>query len=83
MFVDSLLIPSWTILTNFVSYLLTSYAFDIDPTSQVFKNRRVFAYVDNGVPDGIQVDSEGRVYSGTGDGVQVRWTEHYHLDKLN
>ena len=50
---------------------LTSYAYDVDPTTQAFKNRRVFAYVDNGVPDGIQVDTEGRVYSGCGDGVQV------------
>ena len=43
----------------------------MDAKSQVFKNRRVFAYVDNGVPDGIQVDTEGNVYSGTGDGVTV------------
>ncbi|OCB91678.1 D-lactonohydrolase-like protein [Sanghuangporus baumii] len=49
----------------------TIYAFDVDPKTHAFKNRRVFAYVDNGVPDGIQVDLKGRVYSGTGDGVQV------------
>jgi sugar lactone lactonase YvrE len=35
-------------------------------------NRRVFAYVDTGVADGIQLDTQGNVYSGTGDGVQVR-----------
>ncbi len=34
-------------------------------------NRRVFAYVDSGIPDGIQVDTDGNVYSGCGDGVQV------------
>jgi len=49
----------------------TIYAFDVDPTNQAFKNRRVFAYVDNGVPDGIELDSQGNVYSGCGDGVQV------------
>lgn len=37
----------------------------------MFSNRRVFAYVDAGVPDGIQVDKAGNVYSGCGDGVQV------------
>ena len=32
----------------------------------------MFAYVDTGVPDGIQIDINGNVYSGCGDGVQVR-----------
>ncbi len=50
---------------------LCSYAFDVDAKSQAFKNRRVFVYVDNGVPDGIQLDTKGNVYSGCGDGVQV------------
>ncbi|EPQ51631.1 D-lactonohydrolase-like protein [Gloeophyllum trabeum ATCC 11539] len=49
----------------------TIYAFDIDPLTQAFTNRRVFAYADAGVPDGIQVDSLGNVYSGCGDGIQV------------
>jgi gluconolactonase len=48
------------------------YAFDVDETSQTFLNRRVFAYIDTGIPDGIQVDMAGNVYSGCGDGVQVR-----------
>ncbi|KAI0051556.1 calcium-dependent phosphotriesterase [Auriscalpium vulgare] len=47
------------------------YQFDVEPKTQMFTNRRVFAYVDNGVPDGIQVDMEGNVFSGCGDGVQV------------
>lgn len=34
-------------------------------------NRRVFAYADTGIPDGIQLDTNGNVYSGCGDGVQV------------
>ena len=47
------------------------YAFDVDPDSQTFLNRRVFAYVDTGIPDGIQIDKNGNVYAGCGDGVQV------------
>ncbi|PCH42930.1 D-lactonohydrolase-like protein [Wolfiporia cocos MD-104 SS10] len=53
------------------TYPATIYAFDVDPVSQVFKNRRVFAYIDAGVPDGIQVDTMGNVYSSCGDGVHV------------
>ncbi|KAF8977408.1 hypothetical protein BDQ17DRAFT_1266607, partial [Cyathus striatus] len=49
----------------------TIYAYDVDPISLAFKNRRVFAFVDSGIPDGIQVDTQGRVYSGTADGIQV------------
>jgi gluconolactonase len=49
----------------------TIYAFDIHPQSQAFSNRRVFAYVDTGAPDGISVDSKGNVWAGCGDGVQV------------
>ncbi|KAF9465894.1 calcium-dependent phosphotriesterase [Collybia nuda] len=50
------------------------YAFDVDARTHAFKNRRVFAYVDAGVPDGLQVDLKGNVYSGCGDGVQV-WND--------
>lgn len=49
----------------------TIYAFDVDPRTEAFINRRVFAFVDTGVPDGIQVDRRGNVYSGCGDGVHV------------
>lgn len=34
-------------------------------------NRRVFAYSDSGVPDGIQLDTMGNVYSGCGEGTHV------------
>ena len=51
---------------------MCSYAFDVDKTSQAFTNRRVFTYVDTGIPDGIQVDKAGNVYASCGDGVQVR-----------
>ena len=47
------------------------YAFDVDPDSQALLNRRVFAYVDAGIPDGVQIDKDGNVYAGCGDGVQV------------
>ncbi|PCH42931.1 calcium-dependent phosphotriesterase [Wolfiporia cocos MD-104 SS10] len=49
----------------------TIYAFDVDPRSHVFTNRRVFAFIDAAVPDGIQVDTIGNVYSSCGDGVHV------------
>ncbi|PPQ88202.1 hypothetical protein CVT25_005167 [Psilocybe cyanescens] len=49
----------------------TIYAFDVDPKTQVFLNRRIFAYTDTGIPDGVQVDAAGNVYAGCGDGVQV------------
>ncbi|TFK94522.1 D-lactonohydrolase-like protein [Polyporus arcularius HHB13444] len=49
----------------------TIYAFDIDAKSMAFTNRRVFAYIDTGIPDGIQLDAAGNVYAGTGDGAQV------------
>ena len=44
----------------------------MDPDSLTFLNRRVFAYVDTGIPDGVQVDKNGNAYAGCGDGVQVR-----------
>lgn len=47
------------------------YAYDIDPETFSFNNRRVFAYIDAGGPDGIQVDTNGNVYIASGDGVQV------------
>ena len=50
---------------------MSRYAFDVDATTQAFKNRRVFAYVDTGVADGVQLDAEGNLYAGTGDGAQV------------
>lgn len=53
------------------TYPTTIYAFDVDKTSQAFTNRRVFAYIDTGIPDGIQVDKAGNVYSSCGDGVHV------------
>ncbi|KJA24287.1 hypothetical protein HYPSUDRAFT_65771 [Hypholoma sublateritium FD-334 SS-4] len=49
----------------------TVYAFDVDPKTFFFNNRRVFAFIDAGGPDGIQVDTEANVYVASGDGVQI------------
>lgn len=50
-----------------------SYAFDVAYYSgQPFlTNRRLFAFADRGIPDGIKVDMQGNVYSGCGDGLNV------------
>lgn len=44
---------------------------DLSAAGPTLHNRRVFAYADNGVPDGIKCDTLGNVYSGCGDGVHV------------
>lgn len=49
----------------------TIYQYDVDPKTQTFKNRRVFAYVDTGIADGIQLDTKGNVYAGTGEGTEI------------
>ncbi|KAJ6615173.1 hypothetical protein B0H10DRAFT_2220666 [Mycena sp. CBHHK59/15] len=49
----------------------TIYAFDVRPETQVFGNRRVFAYIDSGVPDGLTLDTNGNLYVGCGDGTEV------------
>ncbi|KAG0701928.1 hypothetical protein DFH29DRAFT_537542 [Suillus ampliporus] len=49
----------------------TIYQYDVDPSTQSFKNRRVFAYADSGLPDGFQLDSKGNIYAGCGDGTHV------------
>ncbi|KAG1733913.1 uncharacterized protein EDB91DRAFT_627951 [Suillus paluster] len=49
----------------------TIYQFDVDPRTQSFMNRRVFAYADSGVPDGVQLDTMGNVYAGCGEGTHV------------
>ncbi|EIN05441.1 calcium-dependent phosphotriesterase [Punctularia strigosozonata HHB-11173 SS5] len=60
----------------------TLYQFDVDEKTGAFLNRRVFAYVDTGVADGVQVDSKGNVYAGCGDGVQVWDAEGTLLGKF-
>ena len=48
----------------------TIYVYDVFDTRRL-QNRRVFAYCDTGVPDGIKCDEHGNVYSACGDGVHV------------
>ncbi|PWY75047.1 calcium-dependent phosphotriesterase [Aspergillus heteromorphus CBS 117.55] len=51
----------------------TIYAFDVTVSNgePFLTNRRVFAMADTGIPDGIKTDTEGNVYAGCGDGVNV------------
>jgi gluconolactonase len=51
----------------------SSYAFDLTMYSgQPFlSNRRLFAMADVGIPDGIKCDTDGNVYSGCGDGLNI------------
>lgn len=53
----------------------TIYGFSVfsDPAtgSPFLINRRVFAYADNGFPDGIKCDVHGNVYAGCGDGINI------------
>jgi gluconolactonase len=44
--------------------------FDVSPDGSLAKGR-VFCRIDNGGPDGIRCDSEGRIFSSAGDGVHV------------
>ncbi len=45
-------------------------AFDVADNSHLV-NERLFAVVTPMIPDGLKVDSDGRVYSSSGTGVQV------------
>ncbi|GAA5913094.1 hypothetical protein JCM5296_002067 [Sporobolomyces johnsonii] len=44
---------------------------DLTAHGPTLHNRRVFAFCDSGIPDGIKTDQEGNVYSGTGEGISV------------
>ena len=59
--------------TNQFDTLSSSYAFDVlNYSGQPFLiNKRLFAMADNGIPDGIKCDTNGNVYSGCGDGINV------------
>ncbi|KAF2730906.1 calcium-dependent phosphotriesterase [Polyplosphaeria fusca] len=48
----------------------TIYAFDV-VDQRFLTNRRTFAFVDKGFPDGIHTDTDGNVWAGCGDGVHV------------
>ncbi|KAK7953725.1 lactonohydrolase [Apiospora saccharicola] len=48
----------------------TLYRFDVKEDG-TWDNRKTFAYVSSGVPDGVHCDVRGNVYAGCGDGVHV------------
>jgi len=52
------------------SFPSSIYRFDVKEDG-TFANRKTFAFVGAGVPDGIHCDSRGNVYAGCGDGVNV------------
>lgn len=47
------------------------YAYDLDENAVPY-NRRIFSVSSTGIPDGIKVDKVGRVWTGEGDGINVR-----------
>lgn len=49
---------------------LDSYRYDVGEDGTL-DNRKTFAFVTPGIPDGIHLDTMGNVYVGCGDGVQV------------
>ncbi|KAK3723697.1 hypothetical protein LTR37_001578 [Vermiconidia calcicola] len=49
----------------------TIYRFAVSPTTGKFSDQTVFAFPSPGFPDGVHCDTNGNVYSGCGDGVQV------------
>ncbi|KAH7092406.1 hypothetical protein FB567DRAFT_517145 [Paraphoma chrysanthemicola] len=59
----------------------TIYAYDVI-NSKHLANRRVFAYSDNGFPDGIHTDTQGNVWAGCGDGIHVWDKEGTLLGKI-
>lgn len=62
--------PSYLVsLTN----PIISYAYDVVTrhNQRFLLGRRLFAFVEAGIPDGIKCDTTGRVYSGCGDGIHV------------
>ncbi|KAI0391602.1 lactonohydrolase [Xylariaceae sp. FL0594] len=48
----------------------TIYRYDVGEEG-TWSNRQTFAYVSSGIPDGLHVDTKGRLYAGCGDGVHV------------
>ncbi|OAL45735.1 lactonohydrolase [Pyrenochaeta sp. DS3sAY3a] len=60
----------------------TIYAYDISKDHKSVSCRRIFAYADNGFPDGIHTDTEGNVWAGCGDGVHIWNPEGSLLGKI-
>ncbi|KAI1194594.1 gluconolactonase [Nemania serpens] len=59
----------------------TIYRYDVAEDG-TFSNRQTFAYTPAGVPDGIHVDTQGRLYASCGDGVHVYNTSGTLIGKI-
>ncbi|KAI0966548.1 lactonohydrolase [Xylaria arbuscula] len=57
----------WGINATFAT---TIYRYDVAGDG-TFSGRKTFAHASSGVPDGLHVDTKGRLYAGCGDGVHV------------
>ena len=56
-------------------------AFDVQPDGTV-AGGGVFCVIDNGVPDGIRCDAQGRIFSSAGDGVHIFSTDGKLIGKI-
>ncbi|KAK1776364.1 hypothetical protein QBC45DRAFT_453225 [Copromyces sp. CBS 386.78] len=52
------------------SFPSSIYRYDVEEDG-TFSNRKTFAFIATGVPDGVHVDTKGNLYAGCGDGVHV------------
>lgn len=59
----------------------TIYAYDVVDSKRL-SNRRVFAYSDNGYPDGLHADASGNLWAGCGDGIHIWNAEGSLLGKI-
>jgi gluconolactonase len=57
--------------TYYEKYPHAIYAFDVSEDGASISNQRLFAVISPGFPDGMRLDSNGNIYVGALDGVQV------------
>ncbi len=60
----------------------TIYAYDVAQDGKALSNKRVFAVISPGFPDGMRLDKNGNVYVGALDGVQVLNPEGKLMGKI-
>ena len=62
----------------------TVYAFDLVTVNGGYfaQNKRVFCVVDNGIPDGLKLDSDGNLYAASYEGIQVFNPAGKLIDKI-
>ncbi|KAL4161140.1 hypothetical protein PRNP1_001695 [Phytophthora ramorum] len=59
----------------------TIYAYDVIDNKRL-GSKRVFAYADSGIPDGVHTDTDGNLWASCGDGVHVWNPEGILLGKI-